>query len=65
MKKKILYAIVIVLILLISAYGLLVTWRPLATSGLFKFECCSWAITKYGSIEDKPGTSIPKRKGKN
>ena len=54
MKKKILYAVIIGLILLISAYGLLVTWRPYATEGLFKFDCCEWAITRYGSIEDKP-----------
>ena len=42
MKDKTVYLVVIGIVLLLSVYGSLVTWRPHATEGLFKFECCSW-----------------------
>ena len=47
MKHKILYIILVVSILLFSAYGVLVNWRPYTTEGIFKFDCCTWT-------EDKP-----------
>ena len=58
MKKKTVYLVVIGLVLLFGVYGSLVTWRPYMTEGLFKFDCCSWAITRYGSIEDKPKKKV-------
>ena len=60
MKKRTLYSIVATIIILFSSYGILVTWRPHSTEGLFKFDCCSWAITRYGNIEDKPKKKIGK-----
>jgi hypothetical protein len=32
--------------------------RIYATEGLFKFDCCSWMISRYGSIEDKPKKKV-------
>ena len=58
MKKKILYSIIVAIVVLFSAYGILVNWRPYTTEGLFKFDCCSWAITRYGSEEDKPKKKV-------
>ena len=54
MKKKILYSIIVVIIVLFSAYGILVNWRPYTTEELSKFDCCSWGVDKYGNTEVKP-----------
>ena len=51
MKKKVLYSIITAIVVLFSAYGVLVNWRPHATEGLFKFDCCAW-------IEDKPKKKV-------
>jgi len=58
MKKKVLYSIITAIVVLFSAYGVLVNWRPHATEGLFKFDCCSWAVDKYGNVEDKPKKKV-------
>ena len=58
MKKRTLYSIVAAIIILFSSYGILVTWRPYSTEGLFKFDCCSWAVDKYGNTEVKPKKKV-------
>ena len=51
MKKITLYSIVAAIVILFSSYGVLVTWRPHSTEGLFKFDCCAWT-------EDKPKKKV-------
>ena len=58
MKKKILYSIIAAIVVLFSAYGVLVNWRPHATEGLLKLECCSWGVDKYGNTEVKPKKKV-------
>ena len=51
MKKRTVYSIVAAIVILFSSYGILVTWRPHSTEGLFKFDCCAWT-------EDKPKKKV-------
>jgi hypothetical protein len=56
--KKTSYSIIAAVLLIFSVYGILINMRIYATEGLFKFDCCSWMISRYGSIEDKPKKKV-------